>query len=439
MHNPRQVAYEALLKIEKNGAYSNIALDFLLSKTELDTRDKAFVSNLFYGVTERKITLDYQIEQYLSKPLKKTKSDLITLLRLGAYQILFMDKVPSSAAVNESVNSAKKNGMSYASGLVNAVLRKIDKNGLKLPSDEDSTAYLSVKYSCPEWLINKWIKEYGREDTIGILNSSLGTSEIYIRVNNTLTDADKLIDMLDKEGVIAEKTAISNCLRIVLGGKAVEALESYKNGFFHVQDAACQLCATALGAKEGDRVFDLCAAPGGKTYTIAELMNGNGEVLSFDIHSHRAELIKKGAERLSLDCVKAEVGDATVYCESLGMADAVLCDVPCSGLGIIGKKPEIKYKNPDDIKQLPLLQLEILENGSKYVKEGGRLVYSTCTLSKSENEKVCKRFLANNGNFIVVTPLKDISDDEFVTLLPHRHNTDGFFIACFERKSQNEN
>lgn len=438
MHNPRQVAYEALLKIEKNGAYSNIALDFMLSKTDLDTRDKAFVSNLFYGVTERKITLDYQIERYLSKPLRKSKAELLTLLRLGTYQILFMDKVPSSAAVNECVNAAKKNGMTYASGMINAVLRKIDKNGLILPADEDSTEYLSVKYSCPEWLVNKWIKEYGRENTIGILSHALGTNEIYIRVNSTLTDSDKLIDTFSQEGITAEKTSIEDCLRIVLGGKAVESLESYKKGLFHVQDAACQLCSQALGAKEGDRVFDLCAAPGGKTYTIAELMKDKGEVLSFDIHPHRAELIRKGAERLSLCSVKAEVGDATVYNEKLGRADVVLCDVPCSGLGIIGKKPEIKYKNPDDIKQLPSLQLTILRNGAEYVKEGGRLVYSTCTLSKSENEKVCRRFLENNGDFFVVTPLKDFSDDEFVTLLPHMHNTDGFFIACFERKKQNE-
>ena len=393
MLNTRQIAYEALIKTEKDGAYSNIALDFLLSKTNTDARDRAFVSNLFYGVIERKLTLDYQIELCLSNPLKKNKSELLTILRLGAYQILFMDKVPSSAAVNESVNLTKKNGLSYASGLVNAVLRKIDKNGIKLPENENSGEYLSVKYSCPQWLINKWIKEYGKDDAEGILRSSLGSSENYIRVNSTKTTEKDLIAELLKENVSASETDVKNCIKITLGGKGVESLESFKKGLFHVQDAACQLCAKALSAKEGDRVFDLCAAPGGKTYTIAEEMNNIGEVISFDIHEHRVKLIGDGARRLGLSCVKATKGDATVYRESLGTADAVLCDVPCSGFGIIGRKPEIKYKDPNEIKQLPSLQLEILQNGAKYVKAGGRLVYSTCTLSHSENEKVCKRFL----------------------------------------------
>ena len=435
MQNPRQSAYEALLKIEKKGAYSNIALDFLLSETDFDSRDRAFVSNLVYGVIERKITLDYQIELYLSKPIKKLKKDVLTVLRLGAYQILFMDKVPSSAAVNESVNIAKKNGLSYASGLVNAVLRKIDKNGLKLPSKEDYTLYLSVMYSCPEWLINKWIKEYGKEDTAGILGSSVSVLKNYIKVNNTLTSVNNLIAELKKEGVDAFETQYPDCLEIHLGGKSVESLESFKNGLFHVQDAACQLCAKALNAKPGDRVFDLCAAPGGKTYTVAEEMNNDGEVLSFDIHEHRVKLIASGAVRLKLTCINAKKGDATRFYDELGKADAVLCDVPCSGFGIIGRKPEIKYKNPDEIKQLPALQLQILKNGAGYVKPGGRLVYSTCTLSHSENEKVCKRFLESTDEFTVVSPFGSINGDDFLTLMPHKNNTDGFFIACFERKT----
>lgn len=434
MINTRQSAFEALLKTEKEGAYSNIALDLLLSKSGYDTRDRAFVSNLFYGVIERKLTLDYQIGLYTAKPVSKMKADLLTVLRLGAYQLLFMDKVPSSAAVNESVNLTKKNGLSHASGLVNAVLRKIDKNALLLPSEENYSEYLSVKYSCPQWLINKWIKEYGRENAEGILAHSLGACKTYIRVNNTLTCADELIKMLGDEGVNAVKTNIENCLEVALNGRGVESLESFKNGFFHVQDAACQLCAASLKAKPGDRVFDLCAAPGGKTYTIAECMNGEGEVLSFDIHSHRVELISKGAQRLALSSVKAMVGDACVYNDKYGQADAVLCDVPCSGFGIIGRKPEIKYKDPDEVKSLPALQLEILQNGAKYVKQGGRLVYSTCTLSHSENEKVCKKFLESTSDFRAVSPFGDNTEGEYVTLFPHLNDTDGFFIACFERK-----
>ena len=434
MINTRQSAFEALLKTEKEGAYSNIALDLLLSKSGYDTRDRAFVSNLFYGVIERKLTLDYQLGLYTAKPVNKMKADLLTILRLGAYQLLFMDKVPSSAAVNESVNLAKKNGLSHASGLVNAVLRKIDKNGLVLPSEEKYSEYLSVKYSCPQWLINKWVKEYGKVAAEGVLAHSLGACKTYIRVNNTLLSADKLIEELKAESIMAEKTGIENCLEIILNGRGVESLESFKKGYFHVQDAACQLCAASLKVKPGDRVFDLCAAPGGKTYTIAEIMNGEGEVLSFDIHPHRVELISKGAQRLALKSVKAMVGDACAFNEDLGQADAVLCDVPCSGFGIIGRKPEIKYKDPDEVKALPALQLEILQNGAKYVKKGGRLVYSTCTLSMSENEKVCKRFLEAVSDFEAVSPFGDENKEGFATLFPHINDTDGFFIACFERK-----
>lgn len=432
MNNPRQLAYEALVKTEKEGAYSNIALDFLLSKTDCDTRDKAFVSALFYGVIERKLTLDYQIEQYVKKPLKSMKSEILTILRLGAYQILFMDKIPSSAAVNESVKLSKKNRLSFASGLINAVLRNIDKNGLILPSGENYSEYLSVKYSCPIWLINKWIKEYGKEDTVNILKHSLGAPVNYIKVNNTKITTDELIRKLESEGVSSEKTDVDGCLKINLGAKSIENLESFLKGLFHVQDKACQLCVKALNAKKGDRVFDLCAAPGGKTYSICEMMTDEGEILSFDIHEHRVGLIKNGAERLGLKSITALKGDATIHCEELGFADSVLCDVPCSGFGIIAKKPEIKYKNPDEIKQLPQLQLKILLNGAEYVKAGGRLVYSTCTLSKSENEKVCKRFLENSKNFKSV-PVFDNCSDEYLTLMPHVYDSDGFFIACFER------
>ena len=247
MKNPRQLAFEALNKIEKNGAYSNIALDFLLSKTDCDTRDKAFVSNLFYGVIERKLTLDYQIELHTSKPLKKMKSDVLTVMRLGAYQILFMDKVPSSAAVNESVNLARKNGLSFACGLINAVLRKIDKNGLMLPSEENISEYLSVKFSCPQWLINKWIKEYGKDNTIGILEHSIGAPANNIRVNNMLTTDEELIMLLTDEGVSAVKTDVEGCLEITLKGKSVESLNSFRNGLniFLAFDCSGNILVTA--------------------------------------------------------------------------------------------------------------------------------------------------------------------------------------------------
>ena len=430
MENSRLVAYNALLKVEKNSSYSNLVLDSYLSKAELDTRDKSFVSALFYGVLERQITIDYQLSLYLSKPLKKLKPEVLVILRLAAYQILFMEKIPDSAAVNECIKISKKTGCSFASGLINAVLRKVVANGLKLPENENSCEYLSVLYSCPLWLIEKWIAEYGFDDTTGILRSSLGSADTFIRVNTTKVTADELIEILKSEDVSAEKTHLDNALLITLGGKDIEKLNSFKKGLFHVQDLASQICAATLSPKENDRIFDLCSAPGGKAYTIAELMKNKGEVYCFDLYEHRVSLIMSGAKRLSLGIIKGKTGDASVFNESIGLADRVLCDVPCSGLGIIRRKPEIKNKNPDDLKELPEIQYSILTNAKRYVKAGGVLVYSTCTLSYDENEGVCEKFLHSNPDFKVI----EQNGSKYRTLMPHKDKSDGFFIACFERE-----
>ena len=433
MANPRQIAFQALLKTEKDGAFSNLALDAVLSKSDLDTRDKSFVSNLFYGVIERQLTIDYNLSLYLTKPLKKLKPEVLTIMRSGAYQILFMDKVPDSAAVNESIKLSKKNGADYASGLINAVLRKVAAKGLVLPEDENSAEYLSIKYSCPLWLTEKWSAEYGKEDTIKLLEASLGTADTYIRVNTTKTTDVELIDKLNNEGVSAEKTYNENTLKISLKGNDIEKLATFKEGLFHVQDMASQLCAKALGATEGDTVFDLCSAPGGKAYTVCEMMNDKGRVLCFDIYENRVSLILKGAKRLSLRAIEGRVGDASVFNKSLGLADRVLCDVPCSGLGIIRRKPEIKYKKAEELASLPEIQLAIINNASRYVKAGGRLLYSTCTLSKAENEDVCRKFLNTNLNFKAVGVFSE-DDDCMKTLMPHKNESDGFFIACFKRE-----
>lgn len=434
MSTARQIAFNALCKIEKDSSYSNLAIDSILSKSELDTRDKSFVSALFYGVIERKLTLDYNLSLYLSKPLKKLKPELLVLLRMGAYQLLFMEKVPVSAAVNESVKLSKKNSLQFASGLINAVLRKVSNNGVCFPDEKNISEYFSIKYSCNKWLVEKWLKEYGRKDTEKFLESSLGANDIYIRVNTLKTDTDSLITTLENEGIKAEKTYLDNALKISFGGNSIESIDAFRNGLFHVQDLACQLAVKALSVEEGDRVFDLCSAPGGKTFTMAEYAGEKGEILAFDIYENRVSLIGKGAERLSLGNIKALTGDASVHNDEIGLADKVLCDVPCSGFGIIGKKPEIKYKSESEAKEIEKLQYPILENAATYVKKGGRLLYSTCTLSKAENEDICERFLKEHTDFISLTPLKEISNENYVTLMPHKNGTDGFFIALFERK-----
>ncbi|MGN0468148.1 MAG: 16S rRNA (cytosine(967)-C(5))-methyltransferase RsmB [Acutalibacteraceae bacterium] len=433
--NARQTAYEILFRIEKNGAYSNLLLDELLKTTKSDARNSAFVSALVYGTVERKITLDYALSLYLSKPIKKLKQEVLTIMRMGAYQIFFMDKVPESAAVNESVKLAKKNKSNYAASLINAVLRKCAANGLVYP-DEKSEDYLSVRYSCPGWLIHKWTHEYGKENTEELLKASVGKAETIIRVNTLRTDEATLKKILTEQGVVCESGYAPNSLKISLSGKEITKLPAFCDGLFHVQDTASQLCAVALGAKSGETVFDLCAAPGGKSFTIAENMNNCGKVLSFDLYAQRAELIAKGAKRLGIDIITAQSGDASEFNEQIGLADKVLCDVPCSGLGIIRRKPEIKYKTQESLGGLPEIQLKILKNGARYVKKGGRLVYSTCTLSKAENEEVCLAFLKDYADFYPIKPLEKISDENFVTLMPHKNNSDGFFVAAFERKKE---
>jgi len=434
MVNSRQIAYEALLKTFKNNAYSNLTLDKTLSKINIDTRDKAFVSALFYGTIERKITIDYNLSRYLSKPIKKLKPEVLTILEMGAQQILFMDKVPSSAAVNESVSLAKRNGVAFAGGIINAVLRKIAANGVVLPDEEDRVKYLSIKYSCPSEYIDLWFRELGEEDTVSFLASTLGNPDIIIRVNTCRCSEDELIELLKAEGVTATKSNIKNALKLELNGHDVESLNSYKDGLFYVQDLSCQICCSALGAKSGETVFDLCSAPGGKAFTVAQIMENKGTVKCFDLYENRVNLIKKGTERLGLTSISADVADASVYDEKLGTADRVLCDVPCSGLGIIRRKPEIKYKSLESLSDLPEIQYRILCNAAKYVKPSGTLLYSTCTLIKRENEDVCKRFLKNHSNFSSVVPAEEISDEKFLTLLPHKNGGDGFFIAAFKRE-----
>ncbi len=434
MINTRRITFDILMKLERDSAFSNLTLDAVLNKYEMEPRDKSFVSALFYGVIERKLTLDYNISLYLQKPLNKLKPEAVIILRMGAYQILFMDKVPSSAAVNESVKLSKKY-CSYASGIINAVLRKLDKAGLCLPDEKNSADYLCIKYSCKRWLCEKWIDEYGFENTESILEASLGSPDIFIRVNTTKILPDELIVELNNYGIDCKKSYLDNAIKINLNGKDIEKIPSYINGYFHVQDLASQLCAKAVGAAAGDTVFDLCSAPGGKAYTVAEYMNNTGTVHCFDKYIGRVDLINKGAQRLGLNIIKGEVSDALVYSDKLGFADRVLCDVPCSGTGIIRRKPEIKYKSEEELKDLPEIQYAILRNGSKYVKKGGRIVYSTCALSKKENEEVCEKFLKENPDFTGVVPLPEISDKSFLTLMPHINSSDGFFIACFERKS----
>ena len=433
----RQIAFEILLKIEKDKAYSNLAIDSAVKAFCPDSTDCAFISRLVYGVTERKITLDYIISGCLSQPISKLKKEVLVILRLGTYQLVFSDKIPASAAVNESVKLAKNNKCGFATGLVNAVLRKVANDGFTIPEDTDNVKRISVLYSAPEELVKFLSYHYGESNAEEFLKAALQPKKIMIRVNTVKTTPEELKFLLEKEGVGVNETSVPNAFQINVN-KAVYELESYKKGLFHVEDISSQLCIEALAPFENCTMIDVCAAPGGKSFTAAEYMINKGVLFSCDIYESRTDLIKEGAERLGLDCIKPFVNDASQFNENFPKADRVLCDVPCSGMGIISKKPEIKYKKLDDIKELLPIQRKILETASKYVKNGGRLVYSTCSVNPNENRKICDAFLKDHPEFTSVKALphieRTVDEGDYLTLMMHKNNCDGFFIAVFDRK-----
>ncbi|MBQ8000150.1 MAG: 16S rRNA (cytosine(967)-C(5))-methyltransferase RsmB [Ruminococcus sp.] len=441
MKNSREVAYDVLLKVLNEDAYSNLALDNAVKENNLSKLDSAFCTALVYGVLERLLTLDYIIRKMSSVPFRKIELPTLIILRMGIYQILYMDKVPDSAAVNESVNLAKKKKLFKSSGFINGMLRTLIRAECKfpLPPESDRVRYMSVKYSCPEYLVKLWLDSYGENVTISILESLCGRPPLTIHTNTLLTDSDTLIENLSDEGVIAEKSQVSNMLTVRNTG-AVDSLKAYNLGEFFVQDTASALCAYIANPKAGDKVYDVCSAPGGKSFAMAINMENKGEVYSFDLHPHKIKLIEAGAKRLGISIINASVRDAAKDSTLTEQADVVLCDVPCSGFGILRRKPEIRYNKSEDYTNLPSLQLSILENSAKLVKMGGTLVYSTCTLNPQENSDVVEAFLSKHPEFtgrVITLPdginRKIQEADNMLTLFPSPQGSDGFFIALMER------
>ncbi len=413
----RLLAFKILSKIEHDKAYSNITLDNLLNKYEATSAP--FVCAIVYGVLERKITLDYILSRFLTQPIKKLNPQVLTILRMGAYQIKYMDKIPVSAAVNESVKLSKKNKCGFASGLINSVLRKIASNDIDLPNTDNKAYNLSIAYSCPESLVLHYINDYGYDKAEDILKSSIGAVPTYIKVNTLKITVDDLIDKLNNENIIAVKCREFDYTHEILSGNSVFKSECYNKGYFHAQDLASQICIDNLNPQKKDIVFDMCAAPGGKSFTMAETMENQGEIFSFDMYDHKIKLINDGAERLGINIINANVGDASVFNPNLPKADKILCDVPCGGLGVIRRKPEIKYKDFEFVDKLCELQYNILDNASLYLKDKGVLMYATCSLNKKENEDICSRFLNEH---------KEFKNGGMTTLFPTDRN-DGFFFA----------
>jgi 16S rRNA (cytosine967-C5)-methyltransferase len=346
-----------------------------------------------------------------------------------------MNGVPESAAVNEAVKLAAKNRNPAVKSFVNGLLRSFLRAEKKLPEYENRVQRLAFEYSCPPSLVEKWIDEYGEKTAVTLLKSSLGRPPVTVKVNTLKTTPEQLAEILGEEGFGARVNSVcGDCLDII--GSAPESTQAYRDGFFHVQDISSRLCCHVLDPKPDMTVLDLCSAPGGKTFTSAEIMENKGDLRAFDLHENRVRLIRNGAKRLGLEIINASANNAKVFNAELPQADRVLCDVPCSGFGVIRRKPEIKYKNPSDFDRLPDVQYEILDTCSRYVKVGGTLIYSTCTVSRAENDGVAEKFLENHSEFCAGTlpePLGGGSEDFKVTITPDRFNSDGFFIAKFVR------
>lgn len=418
MANARKIAVNVLLKIENEAAYSNISLNNAFKGVEISAEDKSLATALVYGVLDRKITLQYVLKKFIKTPLKKLSPYTLSVLETALYQIMYMDKIPDFSAVDEAVKLIKKSKDNRNSGFVNAVLRNVLRQEKLLPNG-DSADDLSVIYSCPIDIVKSFLNDYGKENTIELLKQSLLAAPITIKVNTVKTNIDFIKQNI---GVECFETDIKDAL-VLKEGIDISKSALYNQGLFYVQDLSSQKVVSVLNPKPNERMLDLCAAPGGKTFSAAISMQNKGEIISCDIHEHRVALIEKSAKRLGLDIVNAIQNDATVYNSFLGDFDCVLCDVPCSGLGIIRRKPDIKYKDFCEFDSLCEIQLEILKTAVKYLKKGGRILYSTCTLRKSENEGIVNSFLMEYNNF---------HKKYEHTFFPHIDGTDGFYCALLE-------
>ncbi len=422
MAESRKIVLDALLRVEEEGAYSNLTLNSLFKKEKIGKAEKAFATALFYGVLDRKITLDFYINKLSKIKVKKLEPITRQALRIGIYQLYFMEKVPVSAAVNESVELVKNSVERKNSGFVNAVLRAAANEKIPLPTGSDLFS-LSVRYSCPVFILSELINDYGPEKTEEIIKAYLLPSKVRLRVNILKTTAKQLFDSFSEAGILLEKTEDVNCFTAT-EGIDFSNNKFFSDGLFYVQDKSSADCALSLNAKAGERVLDVCAAPGGKSFTVAMNMKNQGEIISCDLYENRVSLIESSAKRLSISCIKPTVNDATVFNTSFGSFDAVLCDVPCSGFGVIRRKPEIKYKPINNFDELEEIQYKILTTSSLYVKNGGRLLYSTCTLRKAENEEIIKKFLNENDGFKCEYMHTDFPCEE----------NDGFFRAMLIKK-----
>ena len=413
----RYKALKILCDVLENGKYSN--LELISGLENLNDKDKALATNIVYGVLQNKMRIDAIIETYSNLPLRKISTDVLNILRMGVYQAVFMDKIPAYAITNESIKLVKKCRKTSASGYVNAVLRGVLRDDKKITYPTGRLERLSVYYSCPLWICRMWDRMFP-DKLEGVLRSMNEKPKFSVRVNTLKISVDEFIE---KRG--GERSKLQKDVVILPSGLDVKNDDLFKQGCYYPQDEASAMVADLLAPKKGQRVMDLCAAPGGKTTHIAQLMENKGEIFAFDIYEHKLDIIKNTAARLGAHIIHTQLGDASELKEEfINTADCVLVDAPCSGLGILRRKPEIRYmKTEDSLRELATLQSLILKTAAKYVKTGGTLVYSTCTIIDIENDAVTKEFLETNKDYKL--------DAEPLQLLPCNSGADGFYMAKF--------
>ncbi|MDB4898156.1 MAG: hypothetical protein JWN15_4418 [Firmicutes bacterium] len=445
----REVALRALRDVDVKESYANLALDAHLTRSKLEPRDRGLATELVYGVTRRRATVDWLIGQVAARPLAQIDPWIRNDLRLAAYQILYMDRIPKSAAVDEAVELARRYGHEGVAKFVNGVLRNVIR---KLPTldwpnpERDGAKALAILHSHPEWLVKAWTEGFGPEEAVRLMEASNRIPPLTIRVNTLKVSREELAEALAAEGVKTEPTTHSPYGLIIhdlTSASYLDRLKAMKNGLMTVQDESSMLVAAVVDPQPGQTVIDVAAAPGGKTTHMAELMANQGQVIAMDIHAHRIDLITENAKRLGTSIIEGVCADARQVGRLMpGRADAILCDVPCSGLGTLARRPDARWrKQPGDIDELVPIQQAILESAAEALKPGGTLVYSTCTIQPRENQELVAAFVANHPEFrfddirpYLPPGLAAAAGDGWVQLLPHIHGTDGFFIARLKKQ-----
>jgi 16S rRNA (cytosine967-C5)-methyltransferase len=445
MKNCRQFAYLALLEVYKKGAYTDIALNKILTENQINNIDKGLICELVYGIVRRQRTLDTLITQFSTKKAEDQPLFLKIILQIGLYQLRYLNQIPPSAAVNTSVELAKINKLGKLSGVVNGILREYIRKSqlndpLKLPKNE--VEKIGILESFPDWIVENFIIQTGLENTLELCHWYNQTPKIDLRVNilkTSLNDLEK--HFLEQNIKVSRINNLPQGLRLDQGSGNIEKLPGFQQGWFTIQDSSAQLVSHFLDPQPGEVIIDTCAAPGGKTTHIAELIGDQGEIWACDIYPKRLKKVQENCDRLGLKSIKIQTGDSRQLSQFKGIGDRVLLDAPCSGLGTLHKRPDIRWRQTvEKIKEITKLQRELLENSATWVKKGGILVYATCTINQAENEDIINTFLTQNPQWEIKKPFFKIpcvnlvESEKWVKIWPHKYNMDGFFMVKLHKK-----